>query len=362
MTDLVIPIIIIALTILISLGLGLYFRHLLVGRLKKTVLDNWLIQLLGVLVIIPPIIIIPSIIIVTIAAPIMGIGASQIFNNIQLILRIFFNFDITDWGSFTRNLVVSALIILLAIGVGRTLLKLVTGGAAKNHISINMRILLGRICYVVVMIIAFIWILALWDLSFTLPAAIISIVTVGLTFVLQDLLKNLVAGIYILLEGPFHIGDTISTANYTGKVENVQLRATKLRIVSGEQVIVPNSMLFSDIVINKSIYNERRATIIITMPQEEYNKDQMTEHTLNTIKAVNGVMVKPEPKLSLSGIAGSFGGTTGTASGYTGEIITLILHFWIPEGQDSVVSEVLTALRAALPRADLSMREPVEMQ
>jgi small-conductance mechanosensitive channel len=361
MTDFVIPIIIIALSILISLGLGLYFRYLLVGRLKKTVLDNWLIQLLGVLIIIPPIIIIPSIIAATIAAPMMGIEASQIFNYIQSILRIFFNLNITDWGSFTRNLIVSALIILLAIGVGRTLLKLVTAGAVKNHVSINIRILIGRICYVVVMIIASIWILALWDLSFTLPAAIISIVTVGLTFVLQDLLKNLVAGLYILVEGPFHIGDTISTSDYSGKVENVQLRATKLRIVSGEQVIVPNSMLFSDIVINKSIYDERRATIIITMPQEEYDKAQITERILNTIKELNGVLPKPEPTLSLSGIAGSFGSATGTVSGYTGEIITLTLHFWTPEGQDSVVSEALIALRTALPRADLSMREPTQM-
>ena len=361
MTDLVMPIIIITLAILVSLGLGLYFRHLLVGRLKKTVLDNWLVQLLGVLVIIPPIIIIPSIIIVTIVAPMTGNRPSQFFNDIQPILRIFFNFDITDWGSFTRNLIVSALIILLAIGVGRTLVKLISRREADSHLNINMRILLGRISFVVVIIIAFIWILALWDLSFTLPAAIISIITVGLTFVLQDLLKNLVAGIYILLEGPFHIGDTISTENYIGKVEEVQLRATKLRIVSGEQVIVPNSMLFSDIVINKSIYNERRATIIITMPQEEYDKAQITERILNTIKGVNGVMVKPEPTLSLSSIAGSFGSTTGTVSGYTGEIITVTLHFWTLEGQDSVVSEAITALHAALPKADLTIREPAGM-
>ncbi len=47
-------IIISVLTILIALGLGLYFRLLLVRRLKKTVLDNWLIQLFGALVVILP--------------------------------------------------------------------------------------------------------------------------------------------------------------------------------------------------------------------------------------------------------------------------------------------------------------------
>jgi small-conductance mechanosensitive channel len=338
MSDQAIQIIISVVTMLIALGVGLYLRRLLVRGLKKTVLDNWLIQLLGILVII-------SLIIVgtIVALFINGISLTHIFGYIQ--------------GSFTRNLIASALIILLAIGLGRTLMKLATAGVAKNHISINIRILLGRICYVVVMTIAFIWILSLWDLSFTLPAAIISIITVGLTFVLQDLLKNLVAGLYLLIEGPFKIGDKITTDKYTGKVEDVQLRATKLRIGSGEQAIVPNAILFSDIVINKTIYKEGRATITITMQQEDFETDQTTENILNTLKEVNGVMLKPEPELRLMGTAGSFGSTTGTASGYTGRTITLALRFWLPEGQDSIVTDAMLALRTALPHADLAISE-----
>src|SRR6266704_1676568 len=132
MSDQAIQIIISVVTMLIALGVGLYLRRLLVRGLKKTVLDNWLIQLLGILVII-------SLIIVgtIVALFINGISLTHIFGYIQ--------------GSFTRNLIASALIILLAIGLGRTLMKLATAGVAKNHISINIRILLGRICYVVVM-------------------------------------------------------------------------------------------------------------------------------------------------------------------------------------------------------------------
>ncbi|HEX6110352.1 MAG TPA: mechanosensitive ion channel domain-containing protein, partial [Ktedonobacteraceae bacterium] len=255
--------------------------------------------------------------------------------------------------------VLSALIILLAIGVGRTLMKLVTAGNAKEHIGINISILIGRILYTVVLFIAVLLILTIWNIQFGIPAAVISVITVGFTFVLQDLLKNIVAGIYLLVEGPFHIGDVISTDIYTGTVEDVQLRATKLRISSGEQVIVPNSMLFSGIVVNKTIYEERRATITITIPLDKYDKDQTTECILKTIKGITDVMIKPEPTLSLSSVAGAFGNSTGTVSGYTGEIITLTLRFWIPEGRDSIVSDAMLALRTALPNADLTIREPV---
>jgi len=201
-------------------------------------------------------------------------------------------------------------------------------------------------------------ILTIWNIQFGIPAAVISVITVGFTFVLQDLLKNIVAGIYILVEGPFHIGDQISTDVYTGKVEDVQLRATKLRIASGEQVIVPNSMLFTGIVVNKTIYDEKRSTIVITLPLDKYEKDQTAECILKTIKGVTGVMIKPEPTLNLSSVAGAFGSSTGTVSGYTGEIITLTLRFWIPESGDAPVSEAMLALRAALPYVDLTIREP----
>jgi hypothetical protein len=62
--------------------------------------------------------------------------------------------------------------------------------------------------------------------------------------------------------------------------------------------------------------------------------------------------------LSLSAVAGSFGGTTGTLSGYSGEIITLTLSFWYPAGQDTIVSDVMHALRGILPMADLAIRVP----
>ena len=337
------------LIILVALGIGLFLRRILVRRLHKTVLDNWLIQLLGALVVIPPLIV------GFVLLPFIGVGASVVSQFWQSIVAAF---QVKDIPTLIWNLVKSILLILLAIGIGRTLMKLVTRGMAKSRMEINIRILLGRISYALIGIVAFFWILAIWNIALTVPATVISIITVGIALVIQDILRNLAAGLYILLEGPFQIGDTITTDKYTGNVEAVELRATKLRIISGEQVIVPNSMLFSDIVINKTIYDERRVTIVITMPQEEYDKERLTECILNAIKEVKGVMMKPEPTLAMSNVAGSFGGSTGTLSGYSGEIITLLLRFWSPEGDDAVISDAMHDLRIALPRADLAIREP----
>jgi small-conductance mechanosensitive channel len=351
MDPLTTQLIIIIVSLLLALSVGLLLRYLLVRRLKKTVLDNWLIQILGFLIIIPPIIAG-----FLVAAFFIGIPASDILIYLKFLLPDIFNVE--SFGHLTWNLALSVLIFLLAIGVGRTLLKVITAGTTKEHIGINISVLLGRILYTAVLCIAFLLILSIWNIQFGIPAAVISVITVGFTFVLQDLLKNIVAGIYILVEGPFHIGEVISTDVYSGRVEDVQLRATKLRLVSGEQVIVPNSLLFTGIVINKTIYGENRCTFAITLPLDKYDKDQTVECILKTIKGVTGVMLKPEPILSLSSVAGAFGSSTGTVSGYTGEIITLTLRFWIPEGGDTPITEAMLALHEALPYADLSIREP----
>ena len=351
MSQLATQITIIIVSLLVALGIGLLLRFLLVRHLKKTVLDNWLIQIFGVLIIIPPIIVG-----IIVAAALIGIPATQMLLYLQLVLPDIFNK--TNFGQLMWNLALSVLIFLIAIGVGRTFLKIITAGTVKEHLGVNARVLLGRSMYVLVMFIAFLFILAIWNIQFGIPAAVISVITVGLTFVFQDLLKNIVAGVYILVEGPFHIGDTITTDVYTGKVEDVELRATKLRIVSGEQVIVPNSMLFTGIVVNRTIYEEKRSSVLITMPLDKYDTEQTTDNILKTIKDVTGVMLKPEPTVNLSTVAGAFGNSTGTVSGYTGEIISLTLRFWFSDGDVKIISDVLIALRRALPYADLSIREP----
>jgi small-conductance mechanosensitive channel len=351
MSDLTNQILIIVGTLLVALAVGLFLRYLLVHRLKKTVLDNWLIQIFGFLIIIPPVI--AGIIV---ASLFIGVPATQMLLYLELVLPDIFKGN--SLGSFIWNLALSLLIILLALGVARTLVKLINGRLTGNHLNVNVRTVLRRASYVGTLVIAFFLILSIWNIQFAIPAAALSVITVGFAFVIQDLLKNLVAGIYLLLEGPFHIGDRITTQQYTGTVEDVQLRATKLRIGNGEQAIVPNAILFSDIVINKTFYKDNRATIVITMPPEKYDNEQTTECILNTVKGVTGVVIKPEPTLGFSSVAGAFGSSTGTLSGYSGEILTLILRFWIPEGQDAVISEAMLALRAALPFADLSIREP----
>jgi small-conductance mechanosensitive channel len=334
------------LTILIALGIGLLLRRAVVRSLKNSVLDKWLVQTLGILVILP------LLILAALASPIIITWDVNILT--VVLLKIFPGADVKN---IVLNMLWTLLIVVLAFGIARTLMRITIRGLGESRIDINMRTLLGRVFYFTILIFAFFWILSLWQPSLAVPVTVIGIVTVSLSIAIQDIVKDLVAGFYILIEHPFRIGDQISTANYTGRVEDVQLRATRLRIVSGEEVTIPNSMVFGGIVINNTFYDERRATIAVSLDQEDFVQGETPELILKTIKEISSVMVKPEPRVTVSSITGTVNGYTGAQSGYTGKAITLTLRFWIASGQISTVSEVMCGLRDALPKADLVVRE-----
>ena len=106
-------IIMIIVTLLIALGVGLFLRYLLVHRLKKTVLDNWLIQTLCFFVIIPPIIV--GIFVIPFINRWPSSEITNYWNYFADLLHV------QDYQTIISNLIWSAVIIVLAIDLGRTI-------------------------------------------------------------------------------------------------------------------------------------------------------------------------------------------------------------------------------------------------
>jgi small-conductance mechanosensitive channel len=325
---------------LVAIGLGLLLRQRLVERLKKTILDNWLIQTFGAIVVLLPLI----------AAAIVSpfVLNSTLLTDILDSLRKnqLKNLNPT---ALVANIVLTVLIIALSLGVARTIMKLVIRGLGENRIDINLRTLIGRMLFILIVIIAFFWVLSIWQIGIDLPVAVLGTLTVAITFAIQDILKDLVAGFYILMERPFHIGDliTISNANnapqHTGVVEDVQIRTTRIRITSGEQVAVPNMLVFGGVVINNSFYVQRRATITMTLLNEAFDKDETPAKIIKTLQESEKVMVKPEPEVLIRG--------------YADKHVTLKVHFWVESGSVNSVSEVMYTLHTAFPDVDLAVVE-----
>ncbi len=185
------------LTVLIAVAIGLILRRLLVGRLKKTVLDNWLVQTLGVIIVFVPLILSVPVIFVILDNNLFGSLWAKIQDQIH----------VQDITAISWNLVETVLIIALGIGIARTLVTLAVRGMGENRVDINIRTLVRRIFYIIILTFIVFWVLSIWQIPITIPVTAIGILTLALTVAVQDILKDLVAGFYILMERPFHIGD-----------------------------------------------------------------------------------------------------------------------------------------------------------
>ena len=103
------------------------------------------------------------------------------------------------------------------------------------------------------------------DLSIFLTLGGISTVVLGLAF--QDLLRNVVAGAFLLVERPFRIGDVISIDDVTGAVVTVELRTTALRLADGRLAVVPNLDAFTKRIINLTAFDRRRFDVAVWVPE-----------------------------------------------------------------------------------------------
>ena len=69
---------------------------------------------------------------------------------------------------------------------------------------------------------------------------------VGMGIGLQNVVANFVAGLVLLVEHRIHVGDLIEMGDLQGEVQEIGLRASRIRTWTGSEVIVPNSMLTAD--------------------------------------------------------------------------------------------------------------------
>ncbi len=86
---------------------------------------------------------------------------------------------------------------------------------------------------------------------------------IAIALAVQNVLGDLFAALSIVLDRPFEVGDTIAVDTFTGTVEHIGLKTTRLRAVTGEQVIFSNADLLKSRVRNLKRMQERRALITL---------------------------------------------------------------------------------------------------
>lgn len=131
----------------------------------------------------------------------------------------------------------------------------------------------------------------------------------ALGFAAQDLLGNFVAGIFILRDEPFEVGDWIEWNDNSGVVKDIRLRVTKLETFDNELITVPNSELADNAVKNPMANDNVRIPFLFGIGYED-DIDDAKEILIEEASGVDNVLTEPEPSVILTELADSYVGLT----------------------------------------------------
>ncbi|PWH13453.1 MAG: hypothetical protein DDG60_10265 [Anaerolineae bacterium] len=123
--------------------------------------------------------------------------------------------------------------------------------------------------------------------------------TVG--FALQDVMKNFAAGVLLLLQKPFRVGDSISVANFDGTVTAIDLRSTEIRTFDGRIVILPNADVLNHAIINFTRSVHRRIELPFSVA---YGADleQVQRLALQAVEQLPGLLTDLAPQVVVHSI------------------------------------------------------------
>lgn len=178
--------------------------------------------------------------------------------------------------------------------------------------------------------------------------SILGVGSVAIGFAFRDILQNFLAGILLLLNQPFRIGDQIVADKLEGTVEDIQTRATFIRTYDGRRVVVPNTDLFTGLVTVNTAFNTRRLEHVIGISYDD-DIEKAIAVLEKVMRNAPSVLDTPEPDAFVID--------------FNDSSIDIQLFWWIssPYQKDVIFSrgEVLRKAKRALDEAGITIPFPI---
>jgi small-conductance mechanosensitive channel len=197
------------------------------------------------------------------------------------------------------SLFVGVLVMMVTLFAARWSSALIERRMAnRRHIDPGLRYTICRLVkYIVITIGMLVALKMAFGIDLTSIAVIFTALSVGIGFGLQYIAADIASGFILLFERPIRIGDRITIGDDEGDVKSINLRTTV--VITNDQIaiIVPNSRLVSQRVINWS-YGDPRARIAIPVGVADDSDIQLVTDTLiEAARDVPNVLLEPQPRV-----------------------------------------------------------------
>jgi len=249
-------------------------------------------------------------------------------------------------ADFLPNLLVALLILAGSIYLSRLLSGLLCKALNKKGADQEITRL---ICQITRWAILAAGIISALQRFFDVTAFLAGLGILGFTigFAMQNIMQNFVAGVILLVQQPFKIGDVIKIDIYDGTVQAINLRATEVRTRKGLIVLIPNSDVLSNTITNYTRSTIRRIDFPVGIG---YDSDPNTARQviLQAIHSIPEVLDDPAPSIIFS----NFGDSS----------IDLTAYFWVDTGKldyFDAIDRAFVNIKAALKENAIEIPFPI---
>jgi len=243
------------------------------------------------------------------------------------------------------NILSAILIFVVSWYLANQLSKLLKRVLVRRHVDREVTMLLVQLTRWSIIAIGIVTALQrFFDVTAFLAGLGILGFTIG--FAMQDIMQNFVAGVILLIQQPFGVGDVIETGQFTGTIQAINLRTTEMKTVDGSIAIIPNATILGSPVTNYTRSKFRRIELPVGV---SYDADPAVARqvVLETLPNVPGFVAEPEPLV----VFHTFGGSS----------IDLSAYFWADMAKTSPLlakDAAFELIKAALDRKGIEIPYP----
>ncbi len=160
---------------------------------------------------------------------------------------------------------------------------------------------------VLIIVFAAVAVFSVWGVNVSGILTGLGIGGLAISLAAQDTLSNLIGGVTIMADHPFEIGDFVRIGTNEGTIEEIGFRSTKMRTLDGFLVVIPNSLVVNDSLVNITRMNKRRVRIELMIRRDT------PAGTVKQFVDRLGSLVRSRERAMAEGILVALHGVSGTA-------------------------------------------------
>jgi small-conductance mechanosensitive channel len=215
-------------------------------------------------------------------------------------LNKFLNTALISFGDIqltVSQILAVTLLVVVGFLLARVIDKRFSSRLTARKMNADVVHLIRRLFYIVVIVVLIFTVLDLLNVPLTAFAFISGAVAIGVGFGAQNIINNFISGWILMWERPIRIGDTLEVGDMRGRVEAINTRSTRLKRIDGVRLLIPNSQLLENTVINWTIVDRLLRSSVRVGVQYGTNVLKVKELLEQVVAEHHGVLEEPAPNI-----------------------------------------------------------------